>query len=90
MNDGQYERILKRSPFPVDEYQNDLKENLQVLVTTGILSTREAASFVVSNPSIPKLYALLKTHNQLLRTSMQQRVKLQNIETSGFSQELIE
>ena len=62
IDEGQYERIQTRSKFPVDKYQKDLKENLKVLVTSGILATREAANFVVPNPSIPRLYALLKTH----------------------------
>ena len=60
--EGPYVEWKSRRKFPVDALQNEVKNQLDQLMKKGIIKSWEKNKLIVKNPSIPRLYALPKTH----------------------------
>jgi Reverse transcriptase (RNA-dependent DNA polymerase) len=83
---GQYEEIKFKNKFPDDKLQNKVKEDLQTLVDKGIVSKWEKIALTTSNPNMPRLYALPKTHKE--GDKMRQIVTNVNAPTSRIAKYL--
>ena len=64
ISEGPYVEIKLKRKFPVDKYAKEFKDDLDKLISEGILEPKERWKFVVRNASIPKLYGLPKTHKE--------------------------
>jgi hypothetical protein len=60
--DGPYEEIKVGHQTPVDKFQEEVKEELKRHRERGIISEAEKLKLAVTNPMIPRIYGLPKTH----------------------------
>jgi hypothetical protein len=55
---------LQSHKFPVDRYQKQVKDELKTLKDRGLFTEGEYRTMWLSNPVIPQLYGLPKTHKE--------------------------